>query len=148
MRCSNRNAVTAELICDGDHVHPALIAIAIARQDRRRMMAITDGTAGAGLPIGSRARLGDRPSSSASEAAQLDDGTLAGSILTMDGAFRTLVNDVKLSLSDASRMCSTTPADELGLRDQGAIEVGSGRPRRLGTGSSRSQTYLAGEGLD
>ena len=92
-------AVAAELICDGVHVHPALMSMAIRAKTARRMMAITDGTAGAGLPPGSRTRIGDRPIVVTDRCALLEDGTLAGSILSMDGAFRMLVNDVKLSLS-------------------------------------------------
>ena len=117
-------AVAAELICDGVHVHPALMSMAIRAKTARRMMAITDGTAGAGLPTGSRTRIGDRPIVVTDRCALLEDGTLAGSILSMDGAFRTLVKAVTLSLSDASRMCSTTPAEELGLADYGSIAVG------------------------
>ena len=139
-------AVAAELICDGVHVHPALMSMAIRAKTARRMMAITDGTAGAGLPTGSRTRIGDRPILVTDRCALLEDGTLAGSILSMDGAFRTLVKVVMLSLSDASRMCSTTPAEELGLPDLGAIATGKtadlvvlGRDLRV------RQTYLAGE---
>ena len=118
------DAVAAELICDGVHVHPALMSMAIRAKSARRMMAITDGTAGAGLPAGSRTRIGGRAIVVTDRCALLEDGTLAGSILSMDGAFRTLVNVVKLSLPDASRMCATTPAEELGLADCGSIAVG------------------------
>ena len=140
------NAVAAELICDGVHVHPALMAMAIRVKTARRMMAITDGTAGAGLPTGSRTRIGDRPIVVSERCARLEDGTLAGSILSMDGAFRTLVNEVKLSLSDASRMCSTTPADELDLPDLGAIAAGKAADLVvLGQDLHVRQTFLAGE---
>ena len=57
--------VAAEIICDGFHVHPANVALAVRLKSPRLAMAITDGTAGAGLPVGSRARLGEpAPSSS------------------------------------------------------------------------------------
>ena len=52
------DAVAAEIICDGCHVHPALMSLAIRMKTARRLMAITDGTAGSGLPVGSRTRLG------------------------------------------------------------------------------------------
>ena len=54
------DAVAAEIICDGHHVHPALVAMAIRAKSVSRMMAITDATAVAGLPSGSRSRLGDQ----------------------------------------------------------------------------------------
>jgi N-acetylglucosamine-6-phosphate deacetylase len=140
------SAVAAELICDGVHVHPALMAMAIRAKTTRRMMAITDGTAGAGLPPGSRTRLGDRAIVVTDRCALLDDGTLAGSILSMDGAFRMLANDLKLSLSDASRMCSTTPAEELGLAEYGSIAIGKTADLVVLTRDLRVwQTYVAGE---
>jgi N-acetylglucosamine-6-phosphate deacetylase len=40
----------------------------------------------------------------------------------MDKVFRFLIKDVALSPVDAVRLCSTTPADELGLRGFGRIE--------------------------
>jgi N-acetylglucosamine-6-phosphate deacetylase len=58
-------------------------------------------------------------------AAYLEDGTLAGSVATMDGVFRFLINDVGLSLNDAAQLCATTPAAQLGLTDTGTIAVGA-----------------------
>jgi N-acetylglucosamine-6-phosphate deacetylase len=57
-------------------------------------------------------------------AAALEDGTLAGSVLTMDGAFRMLMTSVGLAIADAARMCATTPAERLGLTDTGQIAPG------------------------
>jgi N-acetylglucosamine-6-phosphate deacetylase len=87
-------------------------------------MAITDGTAGSGLPRGSRASIGGRPIS-IRDAAYLDDGTLAGSTLTMDRAFAKLITEVGLSLSDAATVCATTPARALGLQGFGVIAPGA-----------------------
>ena len=76
------------------------------------MMAITDAHRGdADLPPGARARLGDQTIIAGERTAILEDGTLAGSILTMDAAFRMLVGPIGLSLPDAARMCATTPAE-------------------------------------
>jgi N-acetylglucosamine-6-phosphate deacetylase len=90
-----------------------------------RVMAITDGTAGAGLPVGSRVTIGGRPITVTTTAAYLDDGTLAGSTLTMDGAFRLLVNTLGFSVVEAAVMCATTPASELQLEGRGAIALGT-----------------------
>lgn len=139
------DAVAAEIICDGYHVHPALIALALRAKTSRRLMAITDGTAGSGLPPGSRTRLGEQQIVVTERSAELDDGTLAGSILTMDGAFRRLVRDNGLSLTEAARLCSTTPAAELGLLGFGSIEPGRTADLVvLGAGLTVRQTYLAG----
>ena len=52
--------VTAEIICDGVHVHPGTVNLAIRAKSLDGVMAITDGTAAAALPAGSEARLGGR----------------------------------------------------------------------------------------
>jgi N-acetylglucosamine-6-phosphate deacetylase len=117
--------VAAEIICDGVHVHRAMVRMAVATKGPRRMMAITDGVAAAGLPDGSPASLGGRPIRVRRSAAYLEDGTLAGSVATMDRVFRFLVHDVGLALHDAAQMCAGTPASELGLKDIGAIAIGA-----------------------
>ena len=119
----SRGEVTPELICDGYHVHPAMCALAIAAKGARHVMAITDGTAGSGQPAGAIGRLGGRTLHVRDEAAFLDDGTLAGSTLTMDRAFRNVVTRFGRSVVDAALMCATTPARHLGL-DSGRIEPG------------------------
>jgi N-acetylglucosamine-6-phosphate deacetylase len=68
--------------------------------------------------------LGGRPIAVRAEAAFLRDGTLAGSTLTMDGAFRTIVERFGLTLPEASVMCSTAPARHLGLRTLGELAAG------------------------
>jgi N-acetylglucosamine-6-phosphate deacetylase len=88
-------------------------------------MAITDGTAGSGLPVGSRGHLGRRSIRVTEHAAVLEDGTLAGSTLTMDRAFRTIVTVFGLSVADAAVLCSTTPAKEMGLTGFGVLAVGA-----------------------
>ena len=120
-----RDEVAAELICDGYHVHPAMSRIAIKTKGVGRLMAITDGTAGSGLAVGSSARLGGRRIRVTEHAAILDDGTLAGSTLTMDRAFRTIVAVFGFSVVEAAVLCSTTPARELGLTGFGVLEVGA-----------------------
>ena len=114
----------AELVCDGVHVHPAMMRVALAAKRPERIMAITDGTAGSGLPVGSRATLGGYPIS-IRDAAYLEDGTIAGSVLTMDRGFAKLVSEVGLSLVDAATVSSTTPARALGLQGFGIIAPGA-----------------------
>ena len=117
--------VRAELICDGYHVHPAMSRIAIAAKGVNGIMAITDGTAGSGLAPGSMARLGGQPIRVSDQAAVLDDGTLAGSTLTMDRAFRNIVALFQASITEAAMMCSTTPARAMGLTGFGVIAAGN-----------------------
>ncbi len=138
--------VAAELICDGFHVHPALVRTAIAAKRPSRVLAITDGTAASGLPAGGTVSLGDETISVGETAAFLRDGTLAGSVLTMDGAFRMLVERAGLSLVDAATMCATTPARELGLVGHGVLAVdGIADVVILDRRLSVVQTYVGGQ---
>ncbi len=121
----SRDDVTAELICDGYHVHPAVLRLAIAAKTPDGIVAISDGTAGSGLPVGSCARLGGRSITVGERAAFLDDGTLAGSTLTMDGAFRQLLTLSRDGLVAAATMCCTSPARALGLDSHGIIAPGA-----------------------
>jgi N-acetylglucosamine-6-phosphate deacetylase len=140
------DAVAAEIICDGHHVHPSLVSMAIKMKSASRMMAITDATAVAGMPIGTRARLGGQTIIAGERTAVLENGTLAGSILTMDAAFRMLVNRVGLSLPDASRMCSTTPASAAGAAEIGSIAAGNWADLAIFNRDLQiRQTYLSGE---
>ena len=120
----SHDGVAAEIVCDGVHVHPTMIRMAIAAKRPERVMAITDGTAGAGLPTGAETVLGGRRIT-VRNAAYLDDGTIAGSVLTMDQAFAVAVNSVGLSLPEAAVICSTTPAREMGLTGFGVIATGA-----------------------
>lgn len=118
-----RQEVDVELICDGVHVHPAMMRVAIAAKGAAGIMAITDGTAGSGLPYGSAAHLGGR-AMTVRDAAYLDDGTLAGSVLTMNRAFAQLIGQAGQSPVAAAVMCATTPARALGLA-AGSIRPGA-----------------------
>ena len=121
----SREDVAVEIICDGYHVHPAMCQVALAAKGPQGVLAITDGTAGSGLSPGSETRLGGRRIRVGDQAAFLDDGTLAGSTLTMDRAFRNVVARFGGSIVDAATMCSTTPARELGLTGFGVLADGA-----------------------
>jgi N-acetylglucosamine-6-phosphate deacetylase len=137
--------IAAEIICDGVHVHPAMVHMSVALKHPERVMAITDGTAAAGLPEGSHSKLGGSRITVARMAAYLEDGTLAGSIATMDKIFRFLIKDVALSAVAAARLCSTTPADELGLKGFGRIAEGAFADLVvLDRNFSVKQTYVGG----
>ncbi len=140
------SAVAAEIICDAYHVHPSVVSMAVSLKGVDRMMAITDGTAGSGLSIGSRTRLGGRTIVVKAHSSELDDGTLAGSVLTMDGAFRMLVRQAGLSVVMAARLCATSPAAQLGLHETGRIEIGTAADLAvLDDALFVSQTYIEGQ---
>ena len=116
--------IAAEIVCDGVHVHAAAVRMAVAAKSPARVMAITDGTGGSGLARGATASLGGRRIT-VGDAAYLEDGTIAGSVLTMDRAFAKLVTHMGFSLVDAALMCSTTPCRELQLHGLGVIVPGA-----------------------
>ncbi len=108
--------LTPTLIADLVHVHPAAILVALAA--KRDVVAITDAVAPAsgasgGLHIVER-----------DGAAYLDDGTLAGSVLTMDAALRNLVA-MGVSFDRALAMTTTAPCELVGLTDRGRLEPGA-----------------------
>jgi N-acetylglucosamine-6-phosphate deacetylase len=138
------NRVTAEIICDGHHVHPSLVSTAVRVKSPSRVIAITDATAVAGLPRGSRARLGDHTIIAGERTALLEDGTLAGSMLTMDGAFR-MLRGLGWTLPEVARMCATTPAEAAGMQDTGSIAPGHVADLVVLDAAFRvRQTYIAG----
>ena len=140
----SHDELAAEVVCDGVHVHPAMVRMALAAKRPERVMAITDGTAGAGLPDGASTQLGGRRIT-VGDAAYLDDGTIAGSVLTMDRAFVVLVERVGVSVPDAAMVCSTTPARELGLHGLGVIAPGAYADVILMDAAFRVvRTYIAG----
>lgn len=117
--------VAAELIADGLHVHPAMLAIAFAQSERPIL--ITDASAAAGLPEGAMARLGRVEVIVADGAVTLagDRRTLAGSALTMDAAVRTMVEQAGVGLPEALEAASTTPAAAIGRPDLGRLREGA-----------------------
>ncbi len=117
--------VAAELVCDGYHVHPAMMSMVIRAKTPERVMAISDATAGAGLPPGAHVALGGQSVTVEESASFLDDGTLAGSVLTLDRAFRLLVTRLGLTPMTAAQLCATTPARELHMAGAGVLAPGA-----------------------
>lgn len=107
--------LTPTLIADLVHVHPVALRLAISR--KRNVALVTDAVA---INAGS---VGGIALSESDGAARLADGTLAGSVLTMDAAVRNLVT-IGVPLVRAIEMASCIPARVLGLGDFGAGGVG------------------------
>ncbi len=111
--------VTIQLIADGIHVHPAALALAFRVKGPDRIALITDAV-GAGLAPG-RYDVAGRTILIDEQAARLPGGTLAGSKLQMNRALQVCVEQTGISLADAVRMASTTPARVLGLGDRKGV---------------------------
>jgi N-acetylglucosamine-6-phosphate deacetylase len=122
--CLASPGISCELIVDGHHLHPAFVRHAAASKGAAGIVLITDAMAAAGVGDG-RYRLGRLDVDVRDGMATLSDGgSLAGSTLTMDGAYR---NAVAAGLDEvvASRAASANPAKLLGIdHDVGTIEAG------------------------
>lgn len=118
----SRSDAFAELIFDRHHVHPVAFRAAVAAKPGRSLL-ITDAIRATGRGDGA-SELGGQSVTVAGGAARLADGTLAGSVLTMDLAVRNAVA-AGLDLPAAVAMATATPADYLGLGDRGRLAVGA-----------------------
>ncbi|MCP2325767.1 N-acetylglucosamine-6-phosphate deacetylase [Hamadaea flava] len=116
--------IAVELVADGFHLHDGTLAFAARSAGPDRTLLVTDAMAAAGMPDGEY-ELGGQAVVVAGRLARLArDGSIAGSTLTMDAAFRQAVG-AGLTISDVVRATSTTPAAVLGLDgDRGSLEVG------------------------
>ena len=115
--------VTVGLIADGVHSHPAAVKLAVRAKGVDRVALVTDMMAGAGMEPGQYDLAGQQVLVDG-RSARLRDGTLAGSILTMDQAIRNTVRWAELSPAEAIAMASEVPAGILGLSGKGSIRVG------------------------
>ena len=119
----NDPRVWVELICDGIHVHPKLVAHVMATKPERCVL-VTDAMAAAGFDDGDYV-LGELPVEVRDGVAHIaGTSTIAGSTLTLDSAVRTAVA-AGVDPSTALRAATSHPADYLGLKDVGRIEPGS-----------------------
>lgn len=116
--------VTVGLIPDGVHSHPASVRLAARAKGPDGVALVTDMMAAAGMPPGTYS-LGGVPVHVDSGAARRDDGTLAGSVLTLDQAVRNVVSWAGVTVVDALRMASEIPARLLGLEHTGHIVIGA-----------------------
>ncbi|RIX27794.1 N-acetylglucosamine-6-phosphate deacetylase [Amnibacterium setariae] len=117
-----RPGVVLELIADGLHVHPVVIA-ALFRMAPGRVALITDAMAAAGFGDGEY-RLGPLDVVVQDGAARLPSGSLAGSTLTLDTAIRTAVA-AGVPLQEAVQAATATPARAIGRPDLGVLDVGA-----------------------
>lgn len=117
--------ITVELINDGTHLHPAVVELAFDRAGAGRVAFITDAMGAAGMGDG-RYPLGPLEVEVRDGVARLTEGgSIAGSTLTLDEAFRRAVTIDGLPVEDAVRALTSNPARLLGVDDRtGSLEAG------------------------
>jgi len=116
--------LTVEVIADGIHIHPIVLKILTKIKEGEKIVLITDAMRAAGIKEGTY-DLGGQEVIVAKGQARLKDGTLAGSVLTMDKAVKNMVNKVGIQLPKAIQMASFNPARSIGIDDKkGSLEPG------------------------
>jgi N-acetylglucosamine-6-phosphate deacetylase len=117
--------VTVELIDDGTHLHPAALRLAFHHAGAGRVALITDAMDAAGVGDG-RYLLGPLEVEVSEGVARLvEGGSIAGSTLTLDRAFKRAVTVDGLPVEDVVAAISANPARLLGLDDRiGSLEPG------------------------
>ena len=113
-----------EIIADFIHSHPVSVEMAFRQKGAERLMLITDAMRAKGLPPGVY-DLGGQDVQVTKKDARLADGTLAGSILTMDRAIQHVQSITGCSVNELVAMTSATAANELGLASKGKIRDGA-----------------------
>ncbi|MGG1519656.1 N-acetylglucosamine-6-phosphate deacetylase [Paenibacillus oryzisoli] len=107
--------ISAEIIADGIHVHPAALRLVTLAKPPHGVLLITDAMSAAGLGDGQYDLGGQAVTVKSGVARLTEGGSLAGSTLTMIDALRFMVREVGVSVEDASRFASANPARQLGL---------------------------------
>jgi N-acetylglucosamine-6-phosphate deacetylase len=117
--------IYAEIIADGIHLHPAIVKLVVRVKGTRRTIIVTDAIRASGLQDGEY-ELGGQIVQVRDGIARTSRGSLAGSTLAMDAALRNVMRFAGLSIHDALKMATTTPAEALGLSSRkGVIQPGA-----------------------
>lgn len=116
--------VLGELIADGVHVHPAVMDMLVRILGPERTIVVTDALAAAGISDATFEFAGQQVHV-ARGAARLADGTLTGSVLTMDQALRNVLSMTRVSMSEAVGMLTLNPARSARVADcKGGLQAG------------------------
>jgi N-acetylglucosamine-6-phosphate deacetylase len=118
--------LTVEMISDNKHLPPTLMKLAYKCVGPDRLCVISDATSGAGLPEGSRFRMGEMEYEVHDGVGMMfDRSCFAGSTTLLNQMIPILVEQVGIPLANAIRMASLNPARVIGVDDRkGSIEPG------------------------
>jgi N-acetylglucosamine-6-phosphate deacetylase len=116
--------ITADLIADGIHVSPPVVKVFLQAKGRDRAVLITDAISATGMPDG-QYQLGPIQVD-VKDGKCTSNGSLAGSVLTMDRAVRNVTKFSNWNLRDAVRAASLNPARAVGMaQDLGVLAAGA-----------------------
>lgn len=117
------DSLQVEIIVDGIHSHPKAVELAYRQKGAAGIILITDAMRAKGLPPGTY-DLGGQDVEVTHNDARLPDGTLAGSILTMENAAKNMKAITNCTVAELVAMTSTNATNQLGLVNKGKIEPG------------------------
>ena len=118
--------ISCELIADGHHVSPTLMKMLYRAKGPWGICLVTDATAGAGLPEGSRFALFGKDCIVENGVCLLaDHSALAGSAARMIELVRMMVREVNVPLNEAIAMATENPARAIDLETKGRLIVGA-----------------------
>jgi len=114
-------AISADIIADGIHVHPAMVQVFLKAKGLDRAVLITDATAATGMPEG-QYMLGSLEVE-VRDGMCLHDGKLAGSVLTLDRAVRNVMEFAGVDLLESVRLATVNPARAVNV-NRGTVQAG------------------------
>ncbi|MGB6406331.1 MAG: N-acetylglucosamine-6-phosphate deacetylase [Planococcus donghaensis] len=115
--------LSVEVIADFIHSHPSAVELAFRQKGAKRFILITDAMRAKGLSAGVY-DLGGQDVQVTEKDARLADGTLAGSILTMEKAVQNVQSITRCGLNELVAMTSANAAAALGLSNKGKLQAG------------------------
>ncbi len=114
----------AELICDGVHIHPAVVRATFKLFGDDRIILISDSMRAAGMEDGTY-DLGGQEVTVKGSLATLSDGTIAGSVTNLMDCMRTAVKAMGIPLASAVKCAAVNPVKAIGLtKDYGSLTPG------------------------
>jgi N-acetylglucosamine-6-phosphate deacetylase len=139
------NAIWAELIADGIHVHPAAMEILLRVKGPERVVLVSDGAPLAGLPD-DHYRWHDQEIVVKEGSCRLPSGTLAGAHSLLDSSVRNMVNLVGLAAPQAIKLATANVAAAMNFAGKGRLQAGYDADLVLLDGDLRpAATFVGGE---
>lgn len=116
--------ISFELIADTIHIHPAIFQILLNAKGRDKMILVTDSMRAGSMDDGNW-ELGGQKVIVKDNSARLVDGTLAGSVLTLNKAVSNIMKYTNLEIHEAVALASLNPAKLISIEDRkGSIKIG------------------------
>jgi N-acetylglucosamine-6-phosphate deacetylase len=143
----DKQALFAEIICDGIHVNPLMVRLYFKAKAEDRVILVTDGMSATGMPDGTY-MLGDMEVE-VRDGRCTSNGTLAGSVLTLDRGVQNFMEFTGVGLSTAVSAASRNPSQLMGIDDNwGSLEVDrKANITVLSPAAEVVQTFLAGQAM-